>query len=145
MRRGGWFPGSRASALDVSAAGASRLPAGTIHAAALGARPAPVDHALAQRLPRAKETYPGVVGSDAGLLGVVLHRDPIHLDPPQGDRVLRLQSLRQARHAATDRVALVGAGLGSLGELAGQRVQGTPAGSLPAVVIDHGVSQHPVE
>ena len=65
MRRGGRVPGSRASALGVSTPGASGLAAGTVHAAALGARPAPVNHALAQRLPRAKEPHPCVVGGDA--------------------------------------------------------------------------------
>ena len=50
-----------------------------------------MDDALAQRLASTEDANAGIVGGDAGLDGVVLHRDTFHIDAAERQGVLGLQ------------------------------------------------------
>src|SRR5712691_9436827 len=102
----------------MATASAARLATRAVDTAALGTGAAPVHYALAQGLTGPEHAHACVAGGDACLSRVVLNRDAVDVDAPQSQRVLFLQRLRQACHAAADGVAFIKIRLGVFIELA---------------------------
>ncbi len=104
-----------------------------------------MNDALAQGRTGTEDAHAGVVGGDASLARVVLHRGAVHVDAAQRHGVLGLQGLGQARHAPADGVALVEIRLYLLVELTRELRKRAVARTGPPKMVEDCIAQHAVE
>src|SRR5512140_304799 len=117
----------------------------TVEAAVLGAGPARARDLLPERLAGAEHPHAGVTRRDPGRRGVVLHWKTFDLDLAEDVRVLGLQRVCEPRDAtARDAGELLAAVRGRL-ELRGELHQPPVLDGLPALVVDDGIVEDPVE
>ena len=110
----------------------------------LGTRAAGGHHLCPQGLSRTEDSDTGIGRGESVRRGVVLHRNALHLEFVQDVGVLRFQRPSEAGHARTYLVGDLGRRHG-LCQFQREPFEGTVRRGIPAMVIDHGIAQQPVE
>jgi hypothetical protein len=114
---------------------ARAVEAAVIRAGATGA-----SHLLAKSLARAEDANCCVAARDPCFRGVLLYRQTVDLDAPQGVGILGLERGREGSYALTDSSAHVALCFDAAFELGGEFFELAVHGRTTAVVIDHRIA-----